>query len=70
MDGVVTVAQINTGDDAGTPPSITYTGNGGVSSSAKKGSGGGGGGGGSKKATSEARKKKSDMVDRYKEIND
>ena len=35
------------------------------------GGGGGGGGGGSKpKKTSEARGKKTDIVDRYKEIND
>ena len=38
---------------------------------AKNNSGGGGGGGGSKtKPTSESRKKKSDVVDRYKEVED
>jgi len=31
MDGVIPVAQINTGDAAGTPPTITYAGNGPVS---------------------------------------
>jgi hypothetical protein len=36
----------------------------------KKGGGGGGGGGSKPKKTSEAKKKKTDIVDRYKEIND
>jgi hypothetical protein len=56
MPGKIPVAQINTGDAAGTPPTITYTGNGPVSysstpsgrssgkSSSPKSSGGGGGG--------------------------
>lgn len=66
MEGTVPVAKINTGSAVGEKPKITYVGNGNVSSSATKSSGGGG----SSKKTSEARQKKSDMVDRYKEIDD
>jgi hypothetical protein len=68
MPGVISVAQINTGDDAGTPPSIKYIGNGNVSNSAKKGNSSGGGS--KPKKTSESRGKKTDIVDRYKEVND
>ena len=69
VDGYVQVAQISTeGSNIG-PPKITYTGNGGVSSSAKKGGKSGGGGGGSKKKPAE-KPKKSDIVERYKEVND
>lgn len=68
MDGVMEVAQLNTGSGIGTP--IKFTGNGNVSSSAKAGNSSGGGGGGSSKKTSDSRKKKSEIVDPYKEIND
>jgi len=49
VDGYIDVAQINTGDAIGTPPSITYVGNGPVSRSSTpvgRSKGGGGGGGG------------------------
>jgi hypothetical protein len=70
MDGVMEVAQLNTGSGVGTP--IKFTGNGNVSSSAKAGnsSGGGGGGGSTPKKTSDSRKKRADIVDPYKEVND
>lgn len=68
VEGVMQVAQISTeGSNIGAPK-ITYTGNGGVSSSAKKGGKSGGGGGGSKKKAEKP--KKSDIVERYKEVND
>jgi hypothetical protein len=63
MDGVISVAQINTGDDVGTAPKITYTGNGNVSTSAK-------GGGSATKPTKAKKTKKSEVVERYKEITD
>jgi hypothetical protein len=69
MDGVMEVAQLNTGSGVGTP--IKFTGNGNVSSSAKAGkNSGGGGGGGSKKKTEDSRQRKSEVVDPYKEVND
>ena len=68
MDGVVSVAQINTGDDVGSKPKITYIGNGNVSSSAKEGKTSPGDSG--KKTTDADKTKKSDVVERYKEIND
>ena len=68
MDGVVSVAQINTGDSVGEKPKITYTGNGGVSGSAKKGNSGGGGG---SKAKAEKKdvSKKSDFGERYHTVD-
>lgn len=53
MTGVVDVAQINMGDDIGTPPKITYVGNGPVSTSSVKSnnSGGKGSGGSSSKSS-------------------
>ena len=69
MDGVVSVAQINTGDSVGTPPKITYTGNGGVSKSAKKGNSGGGGGGSKAKAEKKDVSKKSDFGERYHTVD-
>jgi hypothetical protein len=57
VPGQVEVAQINTGNDIGKKPKITYTGNGSVSKSAKKGSSKGG------KASKKAKEvKKSDVV--------
>lgn len=71
MKGGVDVAQINTGENVGKKPTITYTGNGTVSSSAKQGSKGGGGGGGKSKEKSKKDEKKiSDEVDRYHEIKE
>ena len=61
VDGEIEVAQINTGDSIGDKPKITYIGNGNISPSKTSSSGGGG------KST---KSKKSDVVDRYKEIND
>ena len=53
VDGVISVAQINTGSEIGTPPSITYVGNGPVSrSSTPAGRSKGGGGGKSPKSGS------------------
>ena len=46
MEETIEVAQINTGEDGGTPPKITYTGSGSVSPSSPGGGSGGGGGGG------------------------
>ena len=65
----IDVAQINTGDEAGTPPTITKVGNGSsvTPPSASKGKGGGGS---SSKASKVSMTKKSDVVDRYKEIDD
>ena len=65
----IDVAQINTGDKAGTPPTITKVGNGSsvTPPSASKGKGGGGS---SSKASKVSMTKKSDVVDRYKEIDD
>ena len=70
IEGQVEVAQINTGDDVGTPPKINFIGNGKVSQTSKAAGNKGGGGGSKPKKTSEARGKKTDIVDRYKEIND
>ena len=67
-EGGVMVAQINTGDDTGTPPKINFVGNGSVNPSSKNGSKGGGGGGGSKKKKQD-KKKTSDEVERYHAIN-
>ena len=67
MDGVVQVAQINTGDNVGTPPKINYIGNGNVSNSATNGDSAGSS---STTKTKDSRGKKTDIVDRYKEIND
>lgn len=69
VEGVMQVAQISTENSGIGAPKITYTGNGGVSSSAKKGGKSGGGGGGSKKKPAE-KPKKSDIIERYKEVND
>ena len=66
VEGYVQVAQVKASESDLGSPEIKFTGNGNVSNSAKKPSGGGG----SSKNTSEARGKKSDMVDRYKEIDD
>lgn len=65
----IDVAQINTGDKAGTPPTITKIGNGSsvTPPSASKSKGGGGS---SSKASKVSMTKKSDVVDRYKEIDD
>ena len=65
----IDVAQINTGDEAGTPPTITKVGNGSsvTPPSASKSKGGGGS---SSKASKVSMTKKSDVVDRYKEIDD
>lgn len=68
VDETVQVAQINTGDSAGTPPSINYVGNGGSPrpsgrGGGGKGGGGGGGGGGGSKAKSV---KKSADIDKSK----
>ena len=62
----IDVAQINTGDKAGTPPTITKVGNGSsvTPPSVSKG------GGSSSKASKVSMTKKSDVVDRYKEIDD
>lgn len=68
MEGKVTVAQINTGDDLGDAPKVKFVGNGSVNPSSKKGSGGGGGGGGSKKKKQD-KKKTSDEKERYHVIN-
>ena len=82
VSGYVAVAQISTEDNpmtaetttsgstgGGTNSGATYTGHGSVSSSATKGSKGGGGGSKSK-ASKKDLTKKSDVVDRYKEIDD
>lgn len=80
LDGEVPVAQINTGDEAGTAPSvhdITYTGGGaggGVSPSAlgSDGSGGSGGSGGSAPKPAKKKdvtKKQEKEIDRYIKIN-
>ena len=64
VEGKVPVAKINVGKEVGSEkPKITYLGNGSVSKSSTSSKG-------SSKKTSEARQKKSDMVDRYKEIED
>ena len=65
MDETIEVAQIGSGDNAGTPPKITYIGNGSVAPSS---TGGGGGGGGDKSKADTVKKK--DTVDRYKEVTD
>lgn len=71
VDGFVDVAQINTGDAAGTPPSINYVGNGGGHSGGggKKGGGGGGGGGGSKGKKIEKAEAKTAEIDPYQKVN-
>jgi hypothetical protein len=61
-NNMISVASIN-GDAS------IYKGGGGSNVAPNK-DGSGGGGGSKPKKTSEARKKKSDIVDRYKEIND
>jgi hypothetical protein len=68
MEGVVPVAQINMGE-GGKSPNIKYVGNGSVAPSSTGGSSGGGGGGSTKK-TDDERQKKTDVVDRYKEVDD
>lgn len=78
VPGKVPVAQINTGDGVGTPPSINYVGNGGSprpSSSGSGGKGGGGGGGGSKGKTNEPKAVKrteeaDSEFDIYNKVND
>ena len=60
MDGVIPVAQINMGEDKKSP-NITYIGNGNVSSSSI---------GGGKTSKAPEKIKKSDMIDRYKQLND
>lgn len=73
VPGVVAVAQINTGDAAGTPPSINYVGNGGSrrpSGTSKGGSGGGGGGGGGSKAKQiKTPEKEEAEADPYNKVN-
>ena len=66
VEGYVQVAQVKASESEIGSPEIKFTGNGNVSTSATSSSGGGG----SSKKTSEARQKKSDMVDRYKEVDD
>ena len=66
VEGYVQVAQVKASENDVGSPEIKYTGNGNVSNSATKPSGGGG----SSKKTSDARGKKSDMVDRYKQVDD
>lgn len=75
VDGVVQVAQISTEGNS-MSPAIKYTGTGGsnrgggVSPSSTSGKGGGKGGGGGSSKKSEGRPKKTDVVDRYKEVED
>lgn len=64
VKGKVPVAQINMGED-GKSPDIKYIGNGNVSQSAQQGGKTGGGG-----KSKSAKKNKTDVVDRYKEVND
>ena len=74
VDEVVQVAQINTGDSAGTPPSINYVGNGGSPRPSRSGGGGGkggggGGGGGSKTKSVEKAKGAESDNDIYNKVN-
>ena len=68
VEEAVEVAQINMGDDAGTPP--TFTGRGNVTPSVTTTSKSGGGGGSSSPAEKVNRTKKSDVVNRYEEVED
>ena len=64
------VAQINTGDSAGTAPKINYVGNGGASRSAGGSKGGSGGGGGKGSGSSSKPKKYNPKEkDRYEKVN-
>ena len=75
VDGVVQVAQISTEENS-MSPAIKYTGTGGsnrgggVSPSSTSGKGGGKGSGGGSSKKSEGKPKKTDVVDRYKEVED
>lgn len=73
VDGVVPQYEIEGTEGAGgittafaSAPAVTPS----FESTTSGGAGGGGGGGGSSKPTSDARQKKTDVVDRYKEVND
>lgn len=68
MDGYVEVAQINTGENIGKKPTITYTGNSSPSTSAKNGGDSGKKGGG--KTSEHKTKEKVDKFDRYHDINE
>ena len=80
VDGTVQVAQISTEDGGIEPPKVNYTGTsggsvgGGVSPSSTSSGGGGGGGGSSEKEPSKPNKtkvtKQSEIVERFKELND
>ena len=67
MDGYVEVAQINTGENIGKKPTITYTGNSSPSTSAKKGGGGSkkGGGSGKKGGGKTPEHKTKEKVDKF-----
>lgn len=69
VEGTVQVAQVKAANSDIGSPKVTYTGNGNVSSSAAKGSNKNKKGGGSKQKKAD-KVKKSDIVERYKEVND